>query len=271
MIGDYSNYYESSNLLHGSLMQIMGTRLDALILGAGPTLASKVWEEVKDELVRLNKMLNKFDKESELYRVNNKAIHSPCFVSEELWKILADCEQYYERTYGYFDISLKDYSKVEFDNECHTVYFTDTGIQLDLGGYAKGYALESIRKILVNHSITQALINFGNSSVLALGSHPHGDSWSIGINDPYTPDKIVGNISLRDNTLSTSGNMPSHTGHIFNPFTGQYNADRRIVSVSAPNAIDAEVVSTTLMIADKIKEKEIVSQFTIDQYCIFSL
>ena len=65
--------------------------------------------------------------------------------------------------------------------------------------------------------------------------------------------------------------MPSHTGHIFNPFTEQYNADRRIVSVSAPNAIDAEVVSTTLMIADKIKEKEIVSQFTIDQYCIFSL
>ena len=103
MIGDYSNYYESSNLLHGSLMQIMGTRLDALILGAGPTLANKVWEEVKDELGRLNKMLNKFDKESELYRVNNKAIHSPCFVSEELWKILADCEQYYERTYGYFD------------------------------------------------------------------------------------------------------------------------------------------------------------------------
>ena len=65
--------------------------------------------------------------------------------------------------------------------------------------------------------------------------------------------------------------MPSHTGHIFNPFTGQYNADRRIVSVSAPNAIDAEIVSTTLMIADKIKEKEIVSQFTIDQYFIFSL
>lgn len=58
MIGNYLNYYESSNLLHGSLMQIMGTRLDALILGAGPTLANKVWEEVKDELVRLNKMLN---------------------------------------------------------------------------------------------------------------------------------------------------------------------------------------------------------------------
>ena len=46
--------------------------------------------------------------------MNNKAILSPCSVSEELWKILADCEQYYERTYGYFDISLKDYSKVEF-------------------------------------------------------------------------------------------------------------------------------------------------------------
>ena len=44
--------------------------------------------------------------------MNNKAIHSPCSVSEELWKILADCEQYYERTYGYFDISLKDYSKI---------------------------------------------------------------------------------------------------------------------------------------------------------------
>lgn len=252
-------------------MNIMGTRLDVLLIGAEKEESILIWCEIEDEVKRLDKMLNKFDKNSELFNVNKQAEHFPVSVNDELWIILLDCQRRFQLTLGCFDISLKDFNCVFLDEENQTVFFNCGSIQLDLGGYAKGYALERIRNILTAHGITQAFINFGNSSVLALGSHPHGENWTLGINNPYKPDEMVGTIELHNNAMSTSGNMPQHTEHIINPFTGVYSKDRRIISIVAKNAIDAEVLSTAMMIADEKVAQEILSHSNIDNYLPFNL
>jgi thiamine biosynthesis lipoprotein len=270
-MGYYSNYYESSKLMHGSIMNIMGTRLDALLIGAERAESMLIWSEIEAEVKRLDKMLNKYDKDSEVSNVNKKAEYFPVSVNDELWTILIDCRRYFHLTLGYFDISLKDFSSVLLDENNQTVFFNRKSVQLDLGGYAKGYALEKIRNILMTHGIAQAFINFGNSSVLALGSHPHGENWTLGINNPYQPKETVGIIELHNNTISTSGNMPQHTEHIINPFTGVYSKDRRILSIVAKNAIEAEVLSTALMIAEEKVTQAILSHFNIDRYLSFSL
>lgn len=69
--------------------------------------------------------------------------------------------------------------KLIMDDIQKTVYFTRKGISLDLCGYIKGYVLDCIRKILETNHISDALINLGNSSILAIGNQPLGQGWKI--------------------------------------------------------------------------------------------
>lgn len=266
----YTKYHESSKLFQGSLLIIMGTRLDVLLLGQDQIKSEQVWTEVEVEVKRLDRMLNKFDPKSNLACLNREAAEGHASINDELWAILMDCLRFQKMTLGYFDISLKSYDKVTFTEENQSVRFQQKEMALDLSGYAKGYALEKIRGILMANGVTQALVNFGNSSVLALGAHPHGENWLIGISDPFT-NKTVGTMKLKDSTMSTSGNTPNHLQHIINPHTGIYCNTKRMVSISGKNAIEAEVLSTALMVADERTSKEILKNFSTDNILTFSL
>lgn len=265
-----TNYYEASELFHGSMMHAMGTRLDVLIVGLSEYTANACWEEMEAEIKKLSLLYNKFDETSELYRVNNNAALAPVKVGAELWRILSDCKQYHAMTHGYFDISLKDYNQVVLDASKQTVFFSDPDIELDLGAFGKGYALEKMRPIMEKYEVGCALLNFGNSSVLAIGSHPHGDSWSIGVEKPTSSQEVLGVVELRDCSMSTSGNMPSHSSHIVDPHTGVYSEEAKLVSIKTFSAIDAEVLSTSLVIAPEDMSSAITANFIVDEYYSFT-
>ena len=246
----YSNYYKKSNLFHGSLMNIMGTRLDAVMTGDESHL-SEVWEQIVAETERLHSMLNRFDAASDISRINRDAAKNPVELNDELWYILTDVKKYHQQTFGYFDVSLRDFNRVILDDERRTVTFADKDISLDFGGYAKGYALKQIQEILQKSGVTQALVNFGNSSVLAIGSHPHGEYWGIDIENPFQPGQKLETCTLCNQSLSVSGNTAKHTEHIINPFSGKYFAGRKLVSVASTDAVEAEILSTAIIIADE--------------------
>ncbi|MDR1666688.1 MAG: FAD:protein FMN transferase [Bacteroidales bacterium] len=265
----YSQYYKKSHMLHGSLLNIMGTVLDILLILDNESLAETVWRDIVAEVERLHCMFNRFDPTSELSVINRQAVLRPVTLNDEWWYVLCDAETYHRRTFGYFDVSLHDYRKVQLDAERHAVFFEEPLITLNFGGYAKGYALKKIQRILLAAGIRQALVNFGNSSVLALGAHPHGEAWNIGVANPFMPEQTLKTYTLCNNSLSTSGNTSTHTQHIINPHTGTYTPERKVVSAVSADCTDSEVLTTALMVADDTAAQKIKKVFPATKYDIF--
>ena len=258
---DYSHYYDASSLFHGSLLNIMGTRLDAVFIETDRALCESVWQKTVAELSRLDKMFNRFDIESEIYSVNLRAANESVIASEELMSVLMSCKRYHNLSLGLFDVTLSDFNLVDLDTEHQTISFSEKNVSIDFGACAKGYALDKVKQVLVEADIKDALIDFGNSSVLALGHHPFGDCWKISVENPFRPGEIIDEIELRDVALSISGNMPTHLKHIVNPRTHQFIEDKKIVSVITQNSFDAEALSTALMIANHEEQEKILSHF----------
>lgn len=271
MISFNSKYYDSFSLFHGYIPEIMGTRFDMLIVELSKEDASVLWNKIAAELIRMHKMMNRFDVNSELSRINKNAQNDYAMVSNEMWEILNHCKHLHSITEGLFDITLKNISEVSFNNNFQSVSFPSKDFYFDLGGYAKGYALDKIKKKLVDADVKHALVNFGDSSIAAMGHHPFGDCWSISIENPFQKGAILKEIKLKDQDLSSSGNMPTHPQHIINPFTKRYNSQKKVVCVCANSSLDAEVLTTTLMIASSEQEERIKSNFKIDKYIVFNL
>ena len=264
----YSNYYKNSNLFHGSMSNIMGTRLDVVMLG-DEALLSEVWKRIVAETERLHRMLNRFDAASDISHINREAANYPVKLNDELWQIMTDVKKYHQQTSGYFDVSMIDFNRVIMDDDCKTLIFTEKDIILDFGGYAKGYALQQIQEILLKSGIMQALVNFGNSSVLAVGSHPHGQYWGIDVENPFLSGQKLQTCKLYNQSLSVSGNTANHTQHIINPRSRQYSDERKLVSAISTNAVEAEVLSTALMVADENTIISIKNLFVNVNFSIF--
>ena len=266
----YSNYYKSSGLFHGSISSVMGTQLDVLMIGEDSVKLTLIWERIQQEITRLDKMLNRFDQESEVYFLNQTANIYPVSVSEELWTILQDCKRYFELTRGSFDITLQGFEHVLFEEVEHSVFFLSESLQVDLGGYGKGYALSKIEILLKENDVDNALVNFGNSSILAVGRHPFGEYWPVGLDNPYTKEHLD-DIKLCNQSLSISGNMPSHLRHIVDPKTGLFIEGKKMVSVVAKDPIVAEVLTTVFMIVEEEAISDIASYFDIYEKQIYML
>jgi thiamine biosynthesis lipoprotein len=220
----------------------MHTRLDVLLFGKDENQLVEIRNEAEAELKRLEKRFNRFDRESEVAKVNTDAQFRPVELSEELWKIVVDCRAFYAKTDGNFDITLSNFKHLTVSEDTHSVQFDKYGMLIDFGGIAKGYALKKMEEMIKKTDIRRALINFGNSSVLAVGSHPHGDSWNIGINHPFD-NKLLTAFCLCDTSMSVSGNSPQNERHIYNK-DNHFIAENKIAAVVTDNPVDAEVITT---------------------------
>ena len=118
-------------------------------------------------------------------------------------------------------------------------YSRNAAVQLDLGGYAKGYALDIAADYLRSHGVKNALINIGGN-IIALGKH--GDSpWRVGIQDPRGPSAIA-TVELEDGwAIGTSGDYQRYFEvngkrycHIIDPRTGYPSQGTEAVTIMLP-------------------------------------
>ena len=140
--------------------------------------------------------------------------------------------------------------RIEFDDANRTVRFAHPATEIDFGAVGKGFALDEIRPLLAEAGVGNALISFGESSILALGRHPYGEHWEIGVRHPVT-DKAVRTVALRDEALSVSGlrrvsreGVPDLQGHIVAPSSGEVVVRPLSVAVKSASAFEAEALST---------------------------
>ena len=234
-------YIEDGQIFHGHIPHVMGTRLEVLTVGVSRDIMTSLWTKMHDKAFSLDRMLNRFDPSSEVSILNHSDNPLELEMSEELSDMVRLADVYYDRTNGLFDI-------------------VDGDGKIDFGGFAKGYYLKKCEEMLRAKGVTCAFVDFGGSSILGIGHHPYGDSWKVGVVDPYTRMKVR-EVSLVDRSMSTSGNAPAYSGHIRDPRTGESCQGKKLVTVLSDDPLDAEVLSTVLMIAGDDESKEIIENF----------
>ncbi len=141
------------------------------------------------------------------------------------------------------------------ESQATDVTFDRAGVELNLGSIGKGYALDRAAEVLLEHELTEWLIQGGHSSVIARGGHNGLAGWPVGLRNPLLPQRRLGTILLRDQALATSGTAVQHFrfegkryGHIIDPRTGWPTDDMLSVTVLAPTAAEADALSTAFFV-----------------------
>ncbi len=263
--GETGRQYRSNRVLMGTFWEVTSPRKEAS-------------EIVFAEAERLEGLLSKYIPESEVSRLN---LAGELKVSPDTFYLIKTAGDLAGKTEGAFEISIaplvdlwgfsnKDYrlpaneeinktlklvgsDKIILHENNNMVKFKFPGMKIDLGGIAKGYALDCAGSRLKERGITDCLINAGGQ-VYALG-RINGEPWKIAVKNPRKPE-ISRIVELENKSVSTSGDYEQfffdngkRYCHILNPKTG-YPADSGIASVTVidKSAMTADVLSTSAFI-----------------------
>jgi thiamine biosynthesis lipoprotein len=152
---------------------------------------------------------------------------------------------------------------VDFDEINQTIQFDRDGVELNLGGIGKGYALDRAGEELSSREVDEWLLHGGHSSLLARGDHNGSGGWPVGIGNPLFTGKRLGTIVLRDRAMATSGSNIQYFrhqgkkyGHILNPRNGWPIETMLSATVLAPTAAMADALSTAFYVmgVEKVTE-----------------
>jgi thiamine biosynthesis lipoprotein len=261
----------------------MGTLLDITLYYSDPEEGKKLLRRSVQETHRLEGILSHYDPQSSVSILNRQAGEGRVKIALELFHLLATAIQFSARTAGYFDVTvgplvdlwqhagekgrlpgpeLLSQTLNLVGSQQLKLYKTGEGkllkrgMKIDLGGIGKGFAVDSIVEIFHDAGVKSALINFGGSSIYALGVPPGEKGWTIGIKG--AGEGIVGAIRLRNQGLSTSGSMGRYWeiggrryGHLINPKSGTPVTELRSATAIATTATEAEALTKPLVLLGK--------------------
>ena len=145
-----------------------------------------------------------------------------------------------------------DYTRVSLDQESASL---PDGMKLDLGAVAKGYTADRLAKLAQERGITSALLDLGQSTILALGAKPDGSPWRIGIQDPQG-EGYLGVLELEGQAMGTSGGYQRYFErdgvrywHIIDPATAAPARSGLLsVTVVSPSGLACDGLSTALFV-----------------------
>jgi thiamine biosynthesis lipoprotein len=254
-----------------------------ILLTKNAEQAEEAAEAVFARFAQLNRIMSDYDSDSEIRRACRTAGTEDSFVlSDDLWKLLQQCRIFTQKTKGTFDptvgpvISLWRRSRrlrelpppkyldravalVGSDlwklNSCdQSVEFRVDRMRLDLGGIAKGYAIDEACRLLQRKGFDRFLVDAGGD--LRVGRRPPGEpGWVIGI-APLTQDgPPQGYLVLENSAVASSGDTWQFVeidgvrySHIVDPRTGMALTDRLLATVVAPDATTADVLASAVSV-----------------------
>ena len=182
---------------------------------------------------RLEQELSRFRSNSDITRVNHLAAGESARVGPSTIECLLISRHLYDLTGGAFDIAIgTGLPSLEVDAEDCLVRATNDGVQVDLGGIGKGYAVDLVAELLDEWGIERALVHGGFSSVLALEPPAGRDGWPLTLSDPTAPSRVLASLSVRQTALGASGVRKGD--HIVDPRTGEPVRGRLAAWVTLP-------------------------------------
>lgn len=235
-------------------------------------------------IAQLNDILSDYDTDSELSRLSRSAGEGLAVkLSDDLWFVLERAQVLAARSDGAFDVTVGPYvshwrkarrekklpeprrlaeagaavgwRKLRLDSRVRTATLLAPDMRLDLGGIAKGYAVDEALKVLRAYGITRALVA-GGGDLAASGPPPGKRGWRIEVapldvtNAP--PARFV---SLAHAALATSGDVfqrleiaAQRYSHIVDPRTGLGLTDHSLVTVIARDCTTADTLATAVSV-----------------------
>jgi len=239
---------------------------------------------------RIDRLMSPFKPDSELSKINQQASGHPVTISAELFSLLEKSEYYSKLTQGAFDISFSsvgylydyrahkrpnesqkknltaqiNYQSIRLDKSKKTVKFDSSKIRIDLGGIAKGHAVDRCIDILINHGIKNAFVNAGGDSRVI--GKKNDRLWYIGIRHPREEGKLIVNLPLEQVAISTSGDYERffiedgiRYHHIIDPLTGDSVRNSQSVTILAETSVIADALSTSIFVLGPVKGLALVN------------
>ena len=298
----------SENKIQHSKDFIFGTLIDIKIYGESKVIAENVSNEIFNEFHRLHKLLHPWEK-SLITDINNAiSKKQPIPINnDEVINILKNTQYLEKKTKNLFNpsigklITLWGFHSDFYDNEVipnqekilklvssnpsmrsieivnGILKSNNENVQIDLGGYAKGYALDQAKKILLKNNVKNALINIGGN-ILASGKHGERN-WLVGIQNPRKPNALA-TISLDPGwTIGTSGDYQRYYiinnkrySHLINPKTGYPENKTQSATILLPptknSGVHSDVFSKPLFLANKKNKAAMAKALNIGYFLI---
>jgi thiamine biosynthesis lipoprotein len=264
-------------------LNAMGTRFELVLYGSDPVHLRAAGEEALQEIERLEAQLSFYRGDSEISFLNRNAAMRPVKVEARLFCLLQDCVRLSELTEGAFDITVgplmrawrfvngqgavPDLDEIEAAtavvgsnyialNEAeHTVRFRKQGVEIDLGGYGKGYAIERAVSLLKESGVTSSIIHGGTSSIYGIGPPPRGRAWRVRLASPARSDGTPLEVDLVDSGLSVSAIRGKffdqdgvRYGHVIDPSSGRPVSRAQAAAVAGSSPTECEALSTALLV-----------------------
>ncbi|MCW3491357.1 FAD:protein FMN transferase [Dethiobacter alkaliphilus] len=261
---------------------LMSTVVEALVYTEDEALGQDALSAAYRRAAELEAIMDRHQSDSDVAKINAAAGQNPVAVSEETFEVIRQGVEFGQMTGGAFDITvapvmdlwgfgsgenrvpdeeeleraleLVDYRKIHLDEERLEVFLEKEGMELDLGGIAKGYIVDQALLTMQEMGIESASFDAGGD-IRVLGIKPDGTPWRIGIRDPRDRTNLAAIVELDDQSVVTSGDYErffmedgQRYHHILDPDTGFPTRGLTSVTVLGKDAITTDTLSTGLFV-----------------------
>ncbi|MSO70737.1 MAG: FAD:protein FMN transferase [Alphaproteobacteria bacterium] len=262
----------------------LGAEASMSLWHADPALSRRMIDASLLEIARLERVFSLFDAESELSRLNRDGrLDDP---SRDLVDLLSTSVALGDASGGSFDVTVQplwtayerhyfanpaattgpteseiaaaralvDYRRIEIDAK--QLRFEQSGMGVTLNGIAQGYITDRVADMLRDAGFEHVVAELGETR--ALGDHPEGRPWRMGIKDPLDPTRVARTVGITNQAMAVSGgygtqfDAAGRNHHIFDPATGHSAARYLDVTVISPRATAADGLSTALCVVDEL-------------------
>ena len=256
---------------------MMGTVLEIDLRGGDRALLDALFARVEE----LESLVSSYRPDSDVSRLSAAAGGGPQPVHAEVARLLEACVGYTELTYGSFDVTVGPLvelwtdagqrglrpasdviarartrvgaDKLRIDRGALTAELLEPGMKVDVGGIAKGTATDALASLLEGTDVAAALIDFGGSSLHALGAPTGEPGWRVLLRDGS--GGVAGIVTLRDQALSVSSSLAQFVeiegvryGHVLDPRSGEPLSERRLATAVASSGELAEALTKALLV-----------------------
>lgn len=281
--------------------EVMGTFARVVAVAADSNTAKGCIEAAFTEIENVDKLMSKYKNDSEISELNRDGFRRAVKVSKSTYEVLQRSIEFSKLSRGAFDVTVgplvdlwhsaqdansipndvelqQAHSKVGYDklildaNEM-SVRFTVEGMKVDLGGIAKGYALDKTAEAMQKSGALGGMVDIGGE-ILCFGLPPAGqNNWRIGLQDPkkakdgFDAGASLLVLNLTNVAVATSGHYRRFVtiggqrySHIVNPESGHSSENLTSITIICPSATDADALSTAVAVMGKEKGLALIEQ-----------